>query len=247
MGALSAVAPTHDPAAAEALVTEEEPAALREVLELAALAPAPAMNPAPRSGGALHRGVVAGRVQPARYEVRTDGALWPARQAESCLLVPEPGDVVLMSVAPGEPSYILAVLERTSDRPRVVQAPGGDPITVSAERLDLEGRAGVGVRAPVFDVVAGTAALAFRAVTLTSEVIRGATEKLEWVSRQLQTVADRSTHRAGTYVRSVASADTVVAEHMVRTAHQTMTSTTTHSVLDAGEDVHIHGKRIHMR
>lgn len=215
---------------------------LRDVLELVSL---------DRARGPLERGVV-GRCSPpdagpARYEIQLDDGRLIAQQAESCVLRPEVGDVVLVSIASSQPTYILAVLQRSSDAPRVWQAPGAAPVTVSAERLGLEGKQAASVRAPVLDVVAPKATLAFQAATVTSDVLRGASGTLEWMSRKLQSVADWSVHQAGTYVRSVAGADTVVAEHIVRTAHQTMTSTSKHELRDAKEDVHISAKRIHMR
>ncbi|MEJ7729872.1 MAG: DUF3540 domain-containing protein [Polyangiaceae bacterium] len=42
-----------------------------------------------------------------------DGARrFVAQRAASCLVTPEPGDLVLCDTADGEPAYLLAVLER---------------------------------------------------------------------------------------------------------------------------------------
>jgi hypothetical protein len=186
-----------------------------------------------------------------RYEVRAGDVLLRARQAESCVLRPEVGDRVLVSAASGrgdgEPGYILAVLERPTEAPRVWQAPGAAPVSVSAERIEVVGARAVGVRAPSVSLEGETATLTFRAATLASEVVRGVAGSLVWVSEQLSTVAERSMHQAGSYVRKVTGVDTIVAEHMARTAHQTITTTTTNDIRAAKEDVHVSAKRIHMR
>ena len=72
-----------------------------------------------------------------------DGSDLVARRAASCLLAPEPGDRVLLTLQP-EP-FVLAVLERDHDRAARLEVRGDAVMTTSGE-LTLEGNEGVAVR-----------------------------------------------------------------------------------------------------
>lgn len=82
---------------------------------------------------------VARRLAPCACELLAGGELTHARVAASCLLQPEPGDLVLAWRAQAGPSYVLAVLERPLDA-GCVRLPGGAELHAGAGALRLRAR-----------------------------------------------------------------------------------------------------------
>jgi len=68
--------------------------------------------------------------------VLQDGQALAARRAFSCLVQPEPGDVVLLGAAAGR-HYVLAVLERAGATPMRVALPDGATVAADDGRLNL--------------------------------------------------------------------------------------------------------------
>ncbi|MBX6372850.1 MAG: DUF3540 domain-containing protein [Acetobacteraceae bacterium] len=79
--------------------------------------------------------------------VEAGSARLPARRAVSCLVEPEPGDLVLLGGGAERP-YILAVLERRSTAPLRLAVQGDLEIAATAGRLALRGETGAEVASP---------------------------------------------------------------------------------------------------
>lgn len=118
----------------------------------------------------------------AAYTIAQDGA--PARRAYSCLVEPEPGDVVLVARA-GTSPYILAVLERPGGAPMRLAVPDGATLaadgghlTIAAETLVLKAEEGqvamgrLGVAAARTDAQLGRVGIVAEAIeTLAQRII----------------------------------------------------------------------------
>jgi hypothetical protein len=122
----------------------------------------------------------------ARYGALTDeGAFWVA-PAAGCLLQPDVGDLVLVSVAGGQ-GYILTVLERgTPEAIARIEIPGSLRLSTPAGRLELEAAQGVSLDAgPSLSLKAQEASAAFQHADVRSESLRVAGDTLHatWNSR----------------------------------------------------------------
>jgi hypothetical protein len=142
--------------------------------------------------------------------VLRDGARVTARRAASCLVQPEPGDLVLLggSAARG---YVLAVLERPGDRPLRLAVAGdmeiaaeGGRLTLGAETLVVEAETGqVAVRDLALS--GGKVAARFRRITLVADAIESLVTRLltrarrsyRFVEETEQLRARDIDHRAG--------------------------------------------------
>jgi len=122
--------------------------------------------------------------------LRRGGATLAARRALSCLVEPEPGDLVLLGGAAGAP-YVLAVLERPGGQPirlalggKVEIVADGGRLSIGAETLALTARQG---RATFRDIdVAGEKA------NLRVSTISVFAEAIESIATRLLTRAKRS-------------------------------------------------------
>lgn len=160
-----------------------------------------------------------------RYGALTDeGALWVA-PAAGCLLRPEVGDLVLLSVSNGQ-GYILTVLERgTPDALAHIEIPGSLRLSAPQGRLELEAAQGVSLDAgPSLSLKAQEACASFRHVEATAESLRIAGESLQttWTTRtdisgtRLDIATRGETHLAQS-VRRIAGHEEVTAGSLRQT------------------------------
>lgn len=95
--------------------------------------PAPTPKAAPRGGEAT----VARALDDGRYRL-DDGTT--AARAFSCVVVPEPGDRVLLHEGKDGLRYILHILRRPAPGTAALDVPGADRVTVSAPELRVQAR-----------------------------------------------------------------------------------------------------------
>ncbi|CAM3850308.1 DUF3540 domain-containing protein [Bordetella bronchialis] len=161
-------------------------AALRsEIPGPAGTAPAPATTPAYGPGARMYHARLVMR-DGARYGALTEeGASW-VTAAAGCLLQPEVGDLVLLSVAAGQ-GYILTVLERgTPESIACIEIPGSLRLSVPDGRLEVQARQGVALDAgDALSLRAQSATAAFDRAEVASESLRLAGQDMHtcWTTR----------------------------------------------------------------
>jgi hypothetical protein len=160
-----------------------------------------------------------------RYGALTDeGASW-VTAAAGCLLQPEVGDLVLLSVAGGQ-GYILTVLERgTPEAIARIEIPGSLRLSVPDGRLELDAAQGVSVDAgESLSLRATQAAAAFEHTDVSSGSMRIAGQALHssWTSRTEVSgtrldIATRGETHLGESVRRIAGHEDVAAGSLRQT------------------------------
>lgn len=188
--------------------------------------------PAPR----MVVGTVTGAPE-AAVLVEVEGEVRAARQAASCLLSPETGDIVLCS-ASRLGLHVLHVLERDETECATVSAPG-------VRRLVLEQPA-IDIRAGDLDATATRARARVEQVHLFSRMVSAVTGRLELVADRLRRIAKQEVTSTTDSVRTVRNTDTVRAGHIMHEASEVMSLRSHVAVVEARGDVRVNGERISM-
>lgn len=136
--------------------------------------------------------------------VRTADGLTRAVRAASCLLTPEPDDLVAwLDVGEDAPAYVVAVLERRSSAVATVVMPPDAVIKSKAGKLEIQADA-LALRSRDFSVeaeraclsadqvtgVGGRASWSFGAVKLTADLVETFAERLLQFSRWSRRLVD---------------------------------------------------------
>jgi hypothetical protein len=154
-----------------------------------------------------------------RYAALTEeGASWVS-PAAGCLLQPEVGDLVLLSLVAGQ-GYILTVLERgTPESIAHIEIPGSLRLTLPDGRLEVHASAGMALDAgPALSVAAQDASVAFSHADVSCRTMRVAGE-------DLHTSWDARTDVSGTRLDIAARSETHATESVRRIAgHEEVTA-----------------------
>ena len=163
-----------------------------------------------------------------RYAALTDaGASWVS-PAAGCLLQPELGDLVLLSLAAGQ-GYILTVLERATPQALArIEVPGDLSLSVPHGKLAVHAAEGVELDAgPQLSVTAQQASAAYTHAELACETLRqtGVTLQTQWHSRSdvsgtRMDIATRSEFHSAESVRRIAGHEDVNAGSLRQTVSE---------------------------
>lgn len=134
------------------------------------------------------------------HHIETPFGTMRARRAASCLLAPEPGDLILVSLDMSGAAWILAVLERAGDGPSRLSVTGnatfcaeGGSLTLSSSRdmsLNCEGTLTsasreLAIHAERADAAIGIASLMARTVKTQAKRVRTVARLIETTCREL--------------------------------------------------------------
>lgn len=159
------------------------------------------------------------------------------RRATSCLVEPVPGDTVLV-MDTGTATFVLAILQRSSDSPAVLSVPEVSSATLAQENL--------AIRCSDLTVDAGTATLRSRVARAAGQALHAVAERLDVVARTLRRSADHEFSHAKTATRTVEGMETVTAGELMLEARTALAQRAGIVLVDAREDVRINGERITM-
>lgn len=177
-----------------------------------------------------------------------------ARRATSCLLSPEPADVVLLARTWGGKSWVLAVLEREGDAPRTLGCDGDLAIKLPAGKLSLVAQEGVelvsagdvavvseGVRVNAVHGSVVVQTLGFLGSVLSAEV-----ERVKLLAGTLDSVLTRFSQRVKRSYRVVEERDQVRADQIDHSAGTSISMHAPTAVITAEELVKMDGEQIHL-
>lgn len=147
----------------------------------------------PANRGEIERGRVTAVLGESLAVTHADGAT-VARRAASCLLAPQPGDVVLVARVEGR-AYVLAVLEREGAE-RAIDVDGDLVVRSRAGSVRVRGEQEVSLRAGGRLVATG------QTVALAAETASWVAERLQLIAESLSTEAVRM-HQAASFSERV--------------------------------------------
>ena len=174
------------------------------------------------------------RVDATTAVVSTHDGLVRARIALSCLVRPEPGDRVKVERC-GDVEYVMAVLERDSIAPIVVNVARGVTISVDGE-LTLEARR-LSLRGEAIDI-------AGERVDVVARALRWVADTLDSSARLVSQVSDRWSTRARSHDRQVEDLELVRVGHLDLRAEHLMQLRAQHTIMQSRELTKIDAKQI---
>lgn len=148
---------------------------------------------------------------PGQLRVSVEGAggvTVEAKRAAGCLLRPEAGDCVLCHAQPGEPVYVLSVLERTAGAP-VLDVEGdltiraGGLLGFDAQDVRIGAGGGLKLEATEMSLTASTGRMRFLGLDLLAGKLSARLGHLASVASNIDSVADSLTQKLRASVREV--------------------------------------------
>jgi hypothetical protein len=187
------------------------------------------------------------------YQVAAAAGAVSARRSLSCLVEPEPGDLVLLSVDGFGRGYILSVLERGQDTVRLsfpgdveLKLPHGALRAAAAAGVDLVTAGACNLVAGSLTLHAGEAELNAGQVRFFGGALEAGVQRIKVVAETCDQVFDRISQRVLRSYRWVAETEQVEAGHLHYLVKKLMSFRGQYAALTAEKDVRIDGDKILM-
>ncbi len=186
--------------------------------------------------------------------IAVGAATHEARRASSCLLEPEPGDLVLVSLVPGRGCYVLAVLERQqATRGRLVhegdlelQLPTGRLSVAATRGMSVVSGQDISCVAGSLRAHTGSAELFAERTSFLGKLAHVEIEALKVVGRFLDSVLERVSQRVQRSYRKVEELDQVRAAQMDYVATQNLSVRGHNTLVTAEQLVKLDGDQVHL-
>jgi Protein of unknown function (DUF3540) len=189
----------------------------------------------------------------ASFRVAVGSGEHDARRAVSCLVEPELGDHVLVAFH-GAGCHVLAVLDRESEGPTRLVAPGDLEISAPAGRLSFSASEAVSVvssgevsvASERLRASAADASFAFKALSYVGGRLVAHVDAVRTVARSLETVAERCVERLGRSYRFIEETEQVRARYLSYEAESCVQLRGHAAIVSSGELTKIDGAQIHV-
>lgn len=182
--------------------------------------------------------------EPGRLVVDSGAGEVMARQAASCLLLPEAGDTVAcMTLAEGD-VWVLAVLHRDPARAQVLQCRGDTRLEVSNGRLTLDA-ADIRMHSERLGIDSRSAVVSTDTGEFIGKQLRVVSSTVKVVGSVLSTVMDRVNLFSRNYLRTTEGLDRVAAAHIECEAEQLLRLKGEHALVEGARLIKARGAQIH--
>ena len=186
--------------------------------------------------------------------VNTDQGVFTARQALSCLVVPEEGDRVLVVGMPREAVFIVAVLDRQGKQPLQISLQGDCSVKVLRGRLNLAAEeelhllsskelgldaANISIRASRSNVIIDT-------LSFVGSQIFAQSQKIRLIGVFFDSVMERFAQRFKRSYRVVEEIDHVRSDEMDYRAENNLSLRGKNTLIEANDIVRLDGDQIHL-
>ncbi len=167
-----------------------------------------------------------------------------ARRAASCLLRPEPGDLVLCAQVCAGDTFILAVLTRDAEHACTLETPGpatlmaNGALTLQGTALNLHAETSTTLRSQSFEAALDTAQVAGRELHVFAGTIK-------LVGSVLSSVMDRIQQFSRQYLRHTEALDRVSAAQVQVEARQILQLHGEHVLVEGEDLIKARGAQIH--
>jgi hypothetical protein len=179
------------------------------------------------------------------YTLENASGIFTARQAASCLLVPEAGDCVWFCGDLNQGLYVTAVLQQNSDEDRRVCLPPGSSIEAAQGALT--------VRVDHLHFASRKLAVQTEEAVFSAKKLTGVGQEAVWsfstirvISELLESFTDRLVQFARWSQRTVDGLDQVRSRQIDHRAEQTMQLSAQHFIADASKLVKMDSEQIHL-
>jgi len=191
---------------------------------------------------------------PEGYAVRTGSGVLGARRAASCLLEPELGDEVMIAGDTSERVYVIAVLERATDRPPRIAFHGDVQVIAIGGTMTLQADAGLNLSTDAqLRLAANHLMVQSKRVTLLLEKlaafggeVAASIGRLRLIGNAVESFVERVTQSAKHSLRTVSETDQVRAGAVDYRANQTVSLHGRNVLATAKQLVKLDGEQLHL-
>lgn len=194
------------------------------------------------------------RVEGGAFLVRTESGDVRAHRAASCLLSPEPGDVVLLAMSAGGAAYVLAILEREEGAVSRIVLDGDVEVKAPHGRLGIAAQEGIGlvsgkevsVTSGSVEVRAVSGSVVLERLSVLGTVVLAELGKVKLLAGTFDSVLERVSQKVKRSYRTVEEVDQVRAERIDYAAQRNMSLRGENALITAEELVKVDGGQIHL-
>jgi hypothetical protein len=187
-------------------------------------------------------------------QVAVAGVTHEARRAASCLLEPEVGDLVLVTLVPGRGCYVLAVLERQdTGHARLVhegdlelQLPTGRLSMTAAQGMSVVSGKEVSCVTSSVRLHAAEADLFLERTSFLGRLARVEVESLKMLGRFFDSVIERLSQRVQRSYRKIEGMEQVRAEQLDYVAEKNVSVRGHNTLVTAEQLVKLDGEQVHL-
>ena len=190
------------------------------------------------------------------FSVHTDTGELDAERAVSCMISPQSGDIVLLTIDSFGNCYILAILERGEDNNAaqdiVFEGPvnfkvrnGGLRVTTSDD-LVLASENKLSMASQEFEIHAGVGSVRIEKFSFFGKLLHSQIEKIKVVADAVDSIFRRSVQRLTSSYRYIEEHEEVQSASTRMLVDGTLTMQTKNTVHTAEEHVKIDAEQIHL-
>jgi len=186
--------------------------------------------------------------------IRLAGVTLAARIAFSCLIKPEPGDLVICTKSEAGANFILGIIERPGEQNMCLAFPAD--ATLLAENGNLSALSQKSVTLAAGDKLncfsdqvihkSREAVVDYDEVVARGTTLQANFKTVRLISQMVNTLAKQVIAKFKNYIRHTEDYDQVKAGQMMRKADGLYSVDSKHTVLVSKKDTKIDGERIHM-
>lgn len=192
-------------------------------------------------------------IQPGGIRVNIDGRSRRAKQAFSCLVSPEIGDIVLCSENAQGMLYILAIIERPTSQKMRLAFPADTDIQLKQGALNIHAPDHINVASDNLHCfsqkavhVSEEAVISYEHVTAQGKDLQANYSTIRLLSKLINTIAGQMINRFKGYMRSTEDHDMVKATQLTRTATHLHSIDGEHTLINSKKCTKIDGEKILM-
>jgi len=193
--------------------------------------------------------------QDGQYTVRVGDFDCAAKRARSCLVEPQPGDLVLVSFGRGGRCFVLALLEAFGDEAKTTLTVEGDlEVRLKTGRFGVSAARGVAITSgeevslvgQALNVSALSGTVFVQKLAYLGSRLKAEVEAIKTVGSVCDSVFERVSQRMKRSFRTVEDIDQLKAKKIDYAAETTMALRAEHAIVNAEELVKVDGKQIQM-
>ena len=176
-----------------------------------------------------------------------------AKKAFSCVVAPEPHDIVLCSRNEIGMFYILGIIERKNTQDTTISFPGNARIKTEKGDLDIFSKNSVTMAAENLNFFSNKtiykskeATVSFDEITATGTQLQASFKTVRFISNLINTMAKQVIDRFKGYVRNTEDNDQVKAGQLTRHAEGLLSMDSKHTIMVSKKSTKIDGDKILM-
>jgi hypothetical protein len=193
----------------------------------------------------LEYGMVAG-VSDRAFHVMTDSGIFESLPSFSCLIAPEAGDRVLLSIDETGVSYILSVLERPYPGTTKLNLAGDVALNVRGGRLSMTSDEAISLASGILEISASEGTIRMEKASFFGTIVENHIEKLKLVVDSMQSTVRRAVERLTSSFRYVEEHEEIQSASTRMIVDGTLTMHTKNTMHIAEGHVKIDAGQIHL-